>query len=104
MTEEQKVALIRKVKLKCYITDNSDETEERILDIVDDAIISLSHRLGIYSSFDFSSPSQERSLFLNYCFYAWNDALDEFESNYLSDILQIRHKNEVKQSEESEEE
>lgn len=102
MTEENKKNLIDKVKNKCYITDSSEETEARLTDIVDDAIVSLTHQLGLASDFDFSAPSQERALLLNYCFYTWNDAQDEFTANYLSDILQIRHKNEVKRNEESE--
>lgn len=99
MTEEQKKILIDKVKKKCYITDESEEVTARLTDIVEEAVIDLTHQLGIGTDFDFTIPSQERSLLLNYCFYAWNDGLDEFKTNYLNDILQVRHKNEVKQTE-----
>lgn len=34
-------------------------------------------------------------LFENYCLYCWNDVPDEFEKNYLSDILKVRRRNEV---------
>ena len=102
MTEEQKKALLDKVKKKCYITDDSMETNARLEDIIDDAVLNLSHQLGVSDDFDFSVPSQERALFLNYCFYAWNDGADEFKANYLADILAVRHKNEVTQNEETE--
>lgn len=104
MTEEQKSVLISKVRNKCYITDTSAETESRVVDMVEDAIIEMSYLLGIRGEFDFSIPSKERSLLLNYCFYVWNDSADEFKPNYLSDILTIRHANEVNQSEKTQEE
>ena len=103
MTEEAKTKLIDKVKKKCYITDISDDMIDRLKDIVDDAIIKISKKLGIVGDFDFSKPSQERDLFLNYCFYAWNDSSDEFDQNYLNDIMQIRNYYEVKQNAETEE-
>lgn len=100
MTDEQMKALIEKVRKKCYITDPSEAISARVEDMVDDAIISLSNQLGIKGDFDYSAPSHERYLLLNYCFYIWNDSADEFKVNYLDDILQARHRHEVKADEE----
>ena len=44
---------------------------------------------------DYSAPGQARQLFLNLLLYAWNDSQDQFEEAYKSDILTIRHMNEV---------
>lgn len=99
MTEEQLKILKIKVKRKCYITDESELIENRINDIIEDAISKLLEVLSITdNNFDFSSPGQECELFKNYCFYMWNDkSVKEFEEEYLSDILKIRHKHLLKE-------
>lgn len=102
MTNEQKTTLIDKVKKKCYITDISKEITDRLTDIIDDGIIKISDKIGIVGDFDFSKPSKERDLLLNYCFYAWNDSANEFDINYLNDIMQIRQKYEVLQNADTE--
>ena len=62
---------------------------------VEDGIVELADKIGISDGFDFSQPGQERKLLLAYCLYGWNNALDDFERNYASDILQARERWEV---------
>lgn len=100
---KQVAAVLNIVKNKCYITDNTEETTSKVTQIIEDAIITIQNQIGINEEFDFSKPSEERSLFLNYCYYVWNDSTEEFYKNYLNDILKIRHKYEVKQNAEAKE-
>ena len=93
MDAKQMVTLVEKVKRKCYITDNSKLINERLLDIIEDAILKVSELIGIEANFDFSKAGIECELLKNYCFYIWNDKnIKEFEEAYLSDILKLRNK------------
>lgn len=87
-TEELK----RAVKLNCYIPLDETETEilERLSIRMNDAQVKVSHLIGIPEDYDFSRPGLARDLFLNYMWYAFNDAESEFEDNYLSDIIKCR--------------
>lgn len=100
MTEE----LYAQVKDKCNITWEDADTRRRVERIIKTAIPDMIHRLGITDkNFDFSTDSEENTIFLNRCFYEWNHALNEFYVNYADSIAQIRAINEVKQYLESEE-
>lgn len=101
--DNQVNTVLNVVKNKCYITDNSEETTNKVKQMIEDAIITIQNQIGINEEFDFSNPSEERTLFLNYCYYDWNDSSEEFYKNYLNDILKIRHKYEVKQNAETQE-
>ena len=87
--------LVSKVKIICNITWDDDFINEKIYDIIEDAEITLNHKLG--AEIDYSQSGIERRLFLNYCLYAWNDCLDEFDKKYMNEIYQIRAIHEVKQ-------
>lgn len=90
-TESKDQVLIKLVKNKCYITDTSDLTNNRIKTIMEDALIKVSEMIGISGEYDFSKPGKERELYLNYCFYMWNDkSITDFEDNYISDICKAR--------------
>lgn len=85
--------LIEQVKRKCNITWEDEETTSRLNDIINSAIPDLSHKLGITdNNFDFSVAGTENTLFLAYCFYDWNNVLNEFEDNYSKMIAQVRNK------------
>ena len=92
-------ALFNLVKRKCYQTtdDNTNDNIQRLSDIMLDAEVKIKNLIGVNEkeTIDFSKPSLERDLFLNYCFYAWNDKIEFFKDNYLSDILDCRAKREV---------
>lgn len=82
------------VKRHLNITWTDTDTETRLIDLMYDTEIALNHKLG--AEIDYFKPGQERRLYLNYMLYAWNDALEQFDSAYRAEILQIRHKYEVK--------
>lgn len=95
--------LISQVKRKLNITWDDVDTEARITEIIESAIPSLIHKLGITDAdFDFSKPGLENTLFKNYCLYDWNHCLNEFDDNYANDIGQIRAIHEVKSYKQSE--
>lgn len=97
MQYEYESELVQQVARMCYITSDDELIQKRLLTIVNNAIYSVSDLLSITdSNFDFSKPSRENELFLNYCFYRWNNRTQkEFESNYMGDIIFIRTKNEI---------
>ena len=80
------------VKRKLDITWSDADTDARVADIIDAAEPTMRHKLGLPEDFDFAAVGQERSLFLSYCLYEWNQAANEFDANYLNDILQVRQK------------
>lgn len=88
--------LIYQVRRKLNITWEDTDTTLRIEEMIESAVPDLVHKLGITdSAFDFSIPGTENLLFLAYCLYEWNHALDEFDSNYARMIAQVRAKWEV---------
>lgn len=90
--------LIKQVRQKLNITWDDTDTDSRIREMIDSAVPDLKHKLGIVDSdFDFSQPGAENLLFLSYCLYEWNHALDEFDLNYARMIAQVRQKHEVTQ-------
>lgn len=88
------------VKRKLSITWSDEDTDAKLQDIIDDAREAMNHKLG--AEIDYTAPGMERQLFLAYCMYVWNNCEDEFDKAYLSEILTIRHKYEVKNNEKSE--
>ena len=98
--------LVEIAKRKCNITWEDTDTNYRIEEIVEEAEIALRDKLGISENqeIDFTKGSRERNLFKNYCFYEWNNKVNEFDENYMGDIMQLRQKYEVKQYETEEQE
>lgn len=80
------------VKRKLDITWSDETTDARVADIIAAAEPTMRHKLGLPEGFDFTAAGQERSLLLSYCLYEWNQAVSEFDTNYLNDILQVRQK------------
>lgn len=81
------------VKRHLNITWNDTDTEAKLIDQMCDAEIALNHKLG--ATINYFVPGAERRLYLAYMLYSWNDCLNEFDSAYRAEILQIRHKYEV---------
>lgn len=98
------MTLYEQVKGKLNITWEDEETAARVNKIINSAIPDLIHRLGITdSNFDFAADGAENTLFLAYCLYEWNHALNEWEDNYSKMIAQVRARHEVAQYMEREE-
>jgi len=85
--------MFERIKRKLNITWSDEDTDTKIREIMEDAKAILNHKLG--AEIDYSINGMERQLYLNYCMYAWNNCVDEFDKAYLSEILTIRHKYEV---------
>ncbi len=94
--------LLDSVKRQLTITWDDEDTNGKLLDMMEDAEQELNHILG--AEMDYSAPSMARRLYLNYMLYAWNECLNEFEDAYRKDILRIRHFNRVKGARERAEE
>lgn len=85
------MALVDKVRRKLRVTYRDDEIDERIDEIMKQADADLRSMLAITErSFTFENGGTEQALFLAYCFYEWNDALDDFEVNYTEKIAKCR--------------
>ena len=88
--------LLAQVRRKLNITWSDEDTDKRLEDIINSAIPTMLHKLGITDpTFDFSTVGAENTLFLSYCLYEWNHSTNEFDENYANDIAQIRAKYEV---------
>ena len=86
-------SVIQSVKRHLHITWSDSDTDAKLLDMICDAEAALNHKLG--AVIDYTQVGAERRLFLNYLLYAWNDALEQFDTAYRAEIIQIRHKYEV---------
>ena len=85
------MALVDKVRRKLRVIYRDDEVDERIDEIMKQADADLRSMLAITErSFTFEAGGTEQALFLAYCFYEWNDALDDFEVNYAEKIAKCR--------------
>lgn len=92
--------LLQQVKRKLNITWSDEDTDGRVSDIIEQAKTVMLHKLGITdNAFDFSESGIVNVLFLAYCLYLYNHCENEFDTNYLNDILQARSIYEVKQNE-----
>lgn len=103
--DETLATLVGQAKDKCQITWEDEATDRRFEDeIVPTALVILSFKIGIPGDADFSfaSPGLEHDLFLNYCYYAWHNATDDFEQNYANSLAQARRIWEVKGAQEEE--
>lgn len=96
VSEEQ----LKRVKRHLNITWEDEETDAKIIDMMTDAEPALNHKLG--AELDYSAPGAERRLYLDYLLYAWNGCLNEFDSAYMAEIYQLRHKHAVRRQNETE--
>ena len=89
--------LMAQVKRKLNITWEDKDTTARIEELIESAVPTMIHKLGIADeSFDFSEAGAENTLFKNYCLYEWNHCANEFDANYSDEIAQLRRKHTVK--------
>lgn len=103
MNETILAELCEMIKRKCRITWSDAETEARVEEIAENANATLRHKLGVREEAEelFLRPGSGRTLFEAYCMYDWNDALEEFDTNYKKEIIAERHKYEVKYAKEN---
>ena len=92
-SDNMPVAAVDLIKRHLHITWSDEDTDNRIIEMMCDAEVALNHKLG--ATIDYFQPGQERQLYKDYCLYAWNNCLDQFDSAYRAEIMQVRHKYEV---------
>lgn len=84
------------------ITWDDEETESRLTRIITNAVVTMNRKIG--SDIDYSIAGPEQELFLAYCVYVYNNCANQFDENYLNEIMQIRSIYEVEQYEEDQNE
>lgn len=90
--------LSAQVRRKIGVTWSKPETDARIdEDMIPSAKLAVADKVGMPpgAEFDFSKPGRENTLLLAWCFYEWNDAIDDFDGNYADTIAQARRHWEV---------
>lgn len=95
MTEDDKCGrMLETIKASLSVTWDEEDTDMKIIRIMEDAEVKLNHILG--AEMDYTAPGSARRLFVNFCMYVWNGVEKDFKANYLSDIYELRRINEVK--------
>ena len=95
MTENEKYgSMLETIKASLSVTWDEEDTDMKIIRIMEDAEVKLNHILG--AEMDYTAPGPARRLFINFCMYVWNGVEKDFKTNYLSDIYELRRINEVK--------
>lgn len=101
-------ALIKLAKMKLNITWDDEGTNARVAAILAESIPTVSNMVGLaydYSAkdaldengdvFDYSAPSMEQNVLLNYIAYEWNHCVDTFWQNYWQMIAACRQRHEL---------
>lgn len=78
--------MLQEVKAELKITWNDED--ESLKGIIARGEKTLTNIMGVTLNFD--EQTEEKALLLNYCRYAYNNALEYFEQNFASDILRIQ--------------
>ena len=94
MTGEQLAALIIDVENYLDVTWTDIETDKKISGIVSRGVKYIDRVAG--SVLDYSIEDNPRALLMDYARYAWSNALDEFTTNYLPEILALEISESVK--------
>lgn len=94
MEQAAHYGLLDDVKNRLNITWQDDDTDRKILDLIDDGIAYLNDKQGRPG--DYMRPGYPRSLLFEYVRYARDDALDVFENNYQHMILAMQNQGRVK--------
>ena len=93
--QEQAEALLDDIRNALSITWEDADTDKQIKGIIARGIARLNDIAGI--EVDYIQEDSGKELLINYCFYARNNALDQFFTNYLMEISAFQLREEVKQ-------
>lgn len=85
--------LLDTLKIYLDITWQDALTDAKLDDILARAKAMLSQYAGAKLRFD--DGTAEQQLLLDLCRYIWNNASEDFEANYLSDLLMLRAAHQV---------
>lgn len=94
MAPEVPAALLTDIKDYLDITWADASTDRKTLGYIRSGMAYLNDKLG--ESADYEADGEPRTLLFDYCRYARDSALDVFEANYLSRILAMQHRRQVR--------
>jgi len=83
------------VRRKLNITWSDADTDARVADAIGIVSPALAHALGEDSYAFTTSDGEELGLLVNACFYEFNNALDDFWTNYAAEVQRCRIRHEV---------
>ena len=86
--------LLEDVKNYLDITWTDASSDTKLTGIICRGMARLQDIAGV--SLDFTVEDSPRALLFAYCFYARSNALDEFQTNYLHELLSLQQREEVK--------
>ena len=86
--------LLSDVKNYLNITWDDDATDNKMRGIIASGMMYLNSKAG--AEMDYQADGAARTLLFEYARYMRDEALDVFENNYLSMILDMRHERMVK--------
>lgn len=84
--------LLIDIKSYLHITWQDENTDKNIIGYINRGKIYLLNKAGV-SFLDFSAEDLPRQLLFDYCRYANSQALEMFEKNFLSDLLELHLNN-----------
>lgn len=87
------IGLLDAVRNYLDITWNDDAGDEKLSGIVARGMKYLDSVAG--ESLDYMVEDKPRELLMDYCRYVRSNALDEFQQNYLHELLDLQQKREV---------
>ena len=82
-------ALLPAIKTYLQVTWDDEQTNQRILGLIEDGAAYLDDKLG--EAGDYENPGYPRTLLKEYVRYARDEALDVFENNYQAQILAMQN-------------
>jgi len=95
MTEEELKGLLDDVKNYLDITWADPATDKKISGIMKRGMKYLDHIAGAEN--DYLAEEKPRELLFEYCRYVRSNALQEFQANYLHELLTLQINQEVKE-------
>ena len=94
MALEVPAALLSDIKEYLDITWTDGPTDRKTLGFIRSGMAYLNDKLG--EPADYEADGEPRTLLFDYCRYARDSALDVFEANYMSRILAMQHRRQVR--------
>lgn len=91
-----KEEMLQRIKLECGISWDDDSTNSRLENIYDSGIEYMKKHFG---DVDIEIPGTAQDVFLAHCKYKYFDQYEDFERNYLSELIQLRFEYEVSEHE-----
>ena len=88
MSSELPAGLLADVKNYLDITWDDADTDKKLAGIIARGMSYLSRAAG--AALDYTEEDAPRALLMDYCRYARSGALDEFQANYLAELLALQ--------------